>query len=663
MGTTTISCFLKAFAFLVLVFAIASMGVATNITVPGDHATIEAAIAAAAPGDTVSVAAGTYTPAGGRLIINKSITVQAEPGSVTRPLILTNCASWTSCAIQIAADNVVFDGFEVDNSAAKANTLGFYIVGDYGGAKNGWTIRNCDIHNGRNCIRPIGNNVTIEYNNLHETESDLINAEYGACYGLTVRYNWLHSHHSDLGGKPAGITYSCSTTAPPDSDVEISYNYCWATRTFVDFQNFGGLSPANTIVVAHNTVDYWIGDLPTPVVGTENAQQMSVAWWAGSGNWNAPRFVIRDNLFTRQKWYAIVDTDSFLLGQVLLQRNMYWQWYLNDSWYPGYAYPNEWPGPRGAVGWDNMGTGNEFVDLNGLTGDPLYAATGVTPDEYYALRAGSPAYFAATDGTNIGAWQGLPPDSEGPSTFDVLATPNPVAVNTAVTLTATIDDAATGNSAIGAAEYSLDGGLTWCAMTAVDGAFDAPAENVSATLAPFTDAAVCLLLVRGTDVPGNVGAPESQLLAVYDPSAGFVTGGGWINSPSGAYVPAPELTGKATFAFVAKYQKGASIPTGQAEFRFHIADMSFKSASYDWMVVAGARAQFKGDGKINGAGLYRFMLTAVDGDLLGGNHPDQFRIKIWDKATGDIVYDNQFGDLDTSELSTAIAGGSIVIHK
>ena len=27
------------------------------------------------------------------------------------------------------------------------------------------------------------------------------------------------------------------------------------------------------------------------------------------------------------------------------------------------------------------------------------------------------------------------------------------------------------------------------------------------------------------------------LIVVYDPSGGFVTGGGWINSPAGAYVP------------------------------------------------------------------------------------------------------------------------------
>jgi hypothetical protein len=35
-------------------------------------------------------------------------------------------------------------------------------------------------------------------------------------------------------------------------------------------------------------------------------------------------------------------------------------------------------------------------------------------------------------------------------------------------------------------------------------------------------------------------------------------------------------------------------------------------------VVAGARAQFKGSGRINNAGDYGFLLTAIDGQRPGG---------------------------------------------
>ncbi len=152
-------------------------------------------------------------------------------------------------------------------------------------------------------------------------------------------------------------------------------------------------------------------------------------------------------------------------------------------------------------------------------------------------------------------------------------------------------------------------------------------------------------------------------VVVYDPSAGFVTGGGWITSPAGAYAANPELVGKATFGFQSKYKKGATVPSGSTQFEFLVADLYFQSVEYDWLVVAGAKAQYQGTGTINGTGLYGFMLTAVDGDLLGKGKPDLFRIKIWDKTSDDIIYDNRMDAADDAEPTTALGGGSIVVHK
>ena len=80
-------------------------------------------------------------------------------------------------------------------------------------------------------------------------------------------------------------------------------------------------------------------------------------------------------------------------------------------------------------------------------------------------------------------------------------------------------------------------------------------------------------------------------------------------------------------------------------------------------MIAGARAQYKGTGTINGSGDFAFMLTAIDGQINGGGGVDKFRIKIWDKASGQIVYDNQMGAGDDASPTTEIAGGSIVIHS
>ncbi|HET9809518.1 MAG TPA: hypothetical protein VFQ66_07445, partial [Candidatus Limnocylindria bacterium] len=136
-----------------------------------------------------------------------------------------------------------------------------------------------------------------------------------------------------------------------------------------------------------------------------------------------------------------------------------------------------------------------------------------------------------------------------------------------------------------------------------------------------------------------------------------------IASPAGAYVADPSLTGRASFGFVSRYQRDQSVPSGSTQFQFQAADLSFKSMSYDWLVIAGARAQYKGVGTINGSGDYGFMLTAVDGQTSGGGGTDRIRIKIWHRATGDVVYDNQVGAEDEALPSTVLGGGSIVIHQ
>ncbi len=57
------------------------------------------------------------------------------------------------------------------------------------------------------------------------------------------------------------------------------------------------------------------------------------------------------------------------------------------------------------------------------------------------------------------------------------------------------------------------------------------------------------------------------------------------------------------------------------------------------------------------------MLTAIDGQVNGGGGVDKFRIKIWDLATDQLIYDNQQGAGDDALPTTALQGGSIVIHK
>lgn len=180
-------------------------------------------------------------------------------------------------------------------------------------------------------------------------------------------------------------------------------------------------------------------------------------------------------------------------------------------------------------------------------------------------------------------------------------------------------------------------------------------------------AGVYRLRLEVTDQCGNTGSASQvggleAMIVVYDPSAGFVTGGGWIQSPAGSFAADPSLVGKANFGFVSRYKKGQTVPSGETEFQFKAGGLNFHSTSYNWLVVAGSRAQFKGSGTINGAGAYGFLITATDGQSSGGGGQDRFRIKITDPVSGHTVYDNQMGTSDDAAPATALGGGAIAIH-
>jgi len=161
---------------------------------------------------------------------------------------------------------------------------------------------------------------------------------------------------------------------------------------------------------------------------------------------------------------------------------------------------------------------------------------------------------------DIGAFEYVPPPIANPGG------PYLGAINTAIAFD-------------GSASSSADGDPLTYAWDFGDGTTGAGAQPThSYAAAGIYD--VCLTVNDGT-VDSD---PACTLAVAYDPSGGFVTGGGWINSPAGAYVPDPSLTGKATFGFVAKYKKGAQVPTGNTEFQFDVAGFSFHSETYEWLV-------------------------------------------------------------------------------
>jgi PKD domain/Matrixin len=298
--------------------------------------------------------------------------------------------------------------------------------------------------------------------------------------------------------------------------------------------------------------------------------------------------------------------------------------------------------------------------LNFFLDDAQTSGIEVSPGRIALLRlyedALTPAQMAAMRAVMEGILE-ITVSNASPTVSPVAAPLNPFQVGTSISTSASFSDLGTADTHT--AEWDWGDGNTSAGI--VTEAFGSGTVSGTHT---YTTAGVYTVTLTVTDDDGGSAQSTYQYVVAYDPSAGFVTGGGWINSPAGAYVANPALTGKANFGFVSRYQNGNSVPTGNTEFQFKIADFNFKSTSYEWLVVSGAKARFRGVGTLNGAGSYGFELVAWDGQAAGGGGTDRFRIKIWNANQGNgVVYDNQMGAADGADPTTTLGGGSIVIHK
>ncbi|MCA1571800.1 MAG: ExeM/NucH family extracellular endonuclease [Chloroflexi bacterium] len=124
-----------------------------------------------------------------------------------------------------------------------------------------------------------------------------------------------------------------------------------------------------------------------------------------------------------------------------------------------------------------------------------------------------------------------------------------------------------------------------------------------------------------------------------------VTGGGRITTDAGI----------ASFELSADYAGPSTSPSGETVFT--LPGLAFESTSYDWLVadLDASAARYSGSGTVNGRAGYGFLVAVTDA-------PDRLRMKIWDRQTGEVVFDNQAGDPDDAAASEPIRNGQTNVH-
>jgi PKD repeat protein len=261
------------------------------------------------------------------------------------------------------------------------------------------------------------------------------------------------------------------------------------------------------------------------------------------------------------------------------------------------------------------------------------------------LSLSDPTYLASQTSTNLTIDAANQPPQVGPITAPL----EPVPVNTTITASAVYTDTDADDTLTAVWDWG-DGNAT--TQTLPDTSGTASASHT------YTAAGVYTIQLTLTDAAGESAIATFEYLVVYDPAAGFATGGGWFWSEAGAchHAICDGIDGnKVNFGFVIRYQKDAAAPDGNAQFQ--IGDFRFQATDFHDLVInqSESQATFRGSGKVNGqpapnGTAYQFVVWARDAS------PDTLRIRIWYEENGStiLIYDNGYHQ--------PINGGNIKVH-
>lgn len=263
----------------------------TTWYVPGDFFTIQAAIDSTSvlPGDTIIVAAGTYTE--DQITINKALTIQGAGWATT--IIDGSDALLTNAGLIriIATGDVTFSGFTIQNAGGPSN-------GDDGG--DGRTNIGIDAQSSSSSAT-----FNISWNKIIGTNNPDDYEDYGlyAHEGLE-KLIFTHNIVTQAGANSLLIEINPGST-------DISYNTidagCWGTSPIYHF-TYSGNDITTLQKVSNNTIDVSTGSNPR-VPGPDNNKITGISFsgaWKGYNGYNDPT--------DTGKYTNIVLSNNFITG-------------------------------------------------------------------------------------------------------------------------------------------------------------------------------------------------------------------------------------------------------------------------------------------------------------------------------------------------------------
>jgi hypothetical protein len=458
---------------------------------------IQTAIDAANAGDVICLNAGIYSPPS-QINVNKSVTLQGPqagvdprpsagstrvPGDATSEAIIDGTAGTLSGIIVIAADNVVLDGLEVRKGSGD-------LIDSESSIPTGGTIVRYNIIDGATGdegmqLRAVTNGL-VEYNYIFDIAQDGINMCCGS-NGGTIQHNEVSDNNSENAAiylyDTTNMTIKCNLV----HNVNVNDGIKLGAKGGDDAANVGGSILYNTVHdTAQDGISVYMSE--TLVEGNEVYNSSSengaiyVAW--AVSNVSITMNDVHGNTLNTGKWSG--ENGAVLLGvdvdasTVLVNQN-------NIVGNSPHGVSNKGAGTLNATNnW--WGAAGAYV-FGDVTSDPVRTAPVVIPDpcapnEPPVADANGPYLVAVEQSVALDGSGSSDPD-EDPLSEAWAVTGDPLGTIAGSTFTA-----------------GLDAGITEVTLTVDDG--------------------------RGGT------ATDAAMVVVYDPDGGFVTGGGWIDSPEGA---------------------------------------------------------------------------------------------------------------------------------